>query len=106
MSKRSCFFSQWGILPLTDNHLDDEHHYEVHVYTGFRRNAGTDSKISMIVAGTKSDSGIRKLEDGVRKVGSVPKKIKAAFKQSTRPCITCSLATRGLFTCMFAYTEL
>ena len=74
MSKRSCFFSQWGILPLTDNHSDDEHHYEVHVYTGFRRNAGTDSKISMIVAGTKSDSGIRKLEDGVRKVGSVPRK--------------------------------
>ena len=74
MPKRSCFLDQWGILPLTDNHSDDEHHYEVHVYTGFRRNAGTDSKISMIVAGTKSDSGIRKLEDGVRKVGSVPKK--------------------------------
>ena len=105
MPKRSCFFSQWGILPLTDNHSDDEHHYEVHVYTGFRRNAGTDSKISMIVAGTKSDSGIRKLEDGVRKVGSVPEN-KRCFIESTRPCITCSFATCGLFTCMFACTEL
>ena len=56
-------------MPLVDNHPDDaDHKYEVHVYTGFRSNAGTDSKISMIVAGTESDSGVRKLDDGVRNV--------------------------------------
>ena len=59
---------QWSILPLVDNYADDAYRYEVHVYTGLRSGAGTDSKISMIVAGTESDSGVRRLDDGLRKV--------------------------------------
>ena len=62
-------------MPLFDNYPDDvEHKYEVHVYTGLRSNAGTDSKISMVVVGTESDSGVRKLEDGLRKVRVVREK--------------------------------
>ena len=69
--QRTSFF-QWGIMPLLDNHPDDvKHKYEVHVYTGLRSNAGTDSRIRMIVAGTESDSGVRRLEDGLRKVSVV-----------------------------------
>ena len=49
-----------------DNDETDEFVYEVHVYTGLKSNSGTESKVSVIVAGTVSDSGIRKLEDGVR----------------------------------------
>ena len=60
------FLFQWSILPLLDNDATDEFVYEVHVYTGLKSNSGTDSKVSLIVAGTVSDSGIRKLEDGVR----------------------------------------
>ena len=58
---------QWSLLPLVENFSDDRHTYEVHVYTGAKAHAGTDSNVKFIVAGTKADSGIRKLDDGVRK---------------------------------------
>ena len=50
------------------NHSSDPHSYEVHVYTGLKSNSGTDSNINLIVAGSESDSGVRELSDGVRKV--------------------------------------
>ena len=50
------------------NHSSDPHSYEIHVYTGLKSNSGTDSVITMIVAGSESDSGVRVLNDGIRKV--------------------------------------
>lgn len=56
------------VLPLVDNFDTDTYQYEVHVYTGFRQNAETDSNIKIVMAGTEADSGVRPLNDGQRKV--------------------------------------
>ena len=56
------------ILPLVDNNPKDEYKYEIHIYTGLNSNAGTDSSVSMVLAGTDSDTGMRVLKDGKRKV--------------------------------------
>ncbi len=42
--------------------------YEVHVYTGFKKKSETDSKIFFVLSGTKGDTGVRRLDDGVRNV--------------------------------------
>lgn len=34
-----------GVTPLPDNHLSDEYFYQILVFTGQRRNAGTNSKV-------------------------------------------------------------
>ena len=62
------YIFQWMILPLADNCKDDVFLYEVHVHTGFKSHSGTKSKVSMILSGTESDTGIRKLSDGQRQV--------------------------------------
>ena len=49
------------------NYDDDEHEYEVHVYTGNKPHSGTDSNVRLVVAGTEGDTGARKLSDGKRK---------------------------------------
>ena len=56
------------MLALADNDPEDEHAYEVHVYTGLSGHAETESRVSLIVAGSESDSGVRRLHDGCRKV--------------------------------------
>ena len=56
------------ILPLVDNFEDDRHHYELHVYTGFSKKAGTKSNINFTVYGSEGDTGERSLSDGVRQV--------------------------------------
>ena len=62
-------FHQWAVLPLagmgTENGM---YSYEIHVYTGFKKNSETDSNISLVVIGTEGDSGVLKLTDGERKV--------------------------------------
>ena len=35
-----------GVTPLPDNHRTDEYFYQILVFTGQRRNAGTNSKVS------------------------------------------------------------
>lgn len=57
---------QWSVLPLMDNVAVDEYKYEIHVYTGTDRKAGTKSNIQFIVAGTEGDTGVRTLHDGLR----------------------------------------
>ena len=59
---------QWAVLPLDDNFMEDNYYYEVHVYTGFKHGAGTDSNVFMILAGTECDSGVRKLTTADRRV--------------------------------------
>lgn len=56
------------VLPLADNNKRHEFGYEIHVYTGMKSGAGTKSKVNFILGGTKSDTGIRIMDDGLRKV--------------------------------------
>ena len=59
---------QWQVLPLIDNLDDDKFSYELHVYTGFHNKGITKSNISLVIAGTEGDTGVRPLKDGVRQV--------------------------------------
>lgn len=53
-----------NLVYLKDNSTGQEGHlYEVVVFTGNRKNAGTKSKVSMIISGDKKESGVRCLED-------------------------------------------
>jgi hypothetical protein len=59
---------QWAALPLIGNLPSAPFTYEIIVYTGKQRKAGTDSKVFFVIAGTKGDTGIRQLSDGERQV--------------------------------------
>lgn len=59
---------QWGITPLTDNFAEDNYFYVLKVVTGMRPGAGTKSKVCLVVTGDEMDTGVRELNDGVRKV--------------------------------------
>jgi len=57
-----------GVTPLPDNDPEDKYLYEVVVYTGMRKNAGTDSKVHIILSGEFDETDVRILEDSKRKV--------------------------------------
>jgi len=59
---------QWGATPLEDNVPSDSYYYQLSVYTGVRKGAGTRSKPSLILSGDYADTGVRRLFDGKRKV--------------------------------------
>lgn len=52
----------WIPMPLIDDFEDDKFNYEIHVVTGNKKGAETNSKIFFTVYGTESDTGRRKLE--------------------------------------------
>lgn len=54
------------ILPLMDNFPEDEFEYELHVHTGFPLTSGTKSKIFFRLYGTEGETGVRKMDDGIR----------------------------------------
>lgn len=56
------------MLPLADNFSEDRYGYELHVFTGLKPHAGTKSKVSFVIAGTKADTGVRLIDDGERQV--------------------------------------
>jgi len=58
---------EWGAGPLEDNLPSDQYHYQITVYTGTKKLAGTKSKVSFIISGDDSDTGVRRLADGKRK---------------------------------------
>ena len=62
------FVHQWGASPLEDNLPTDSYHYQLTVYTGVKKKAGTRSRISFIMSGDNADTGVRRLYDGKRKV--------------------------------------
>lgn len=59
---------QWTCLPLVENDDEGTFCYEIHVYTSGRPRAGTTSQVFFILFGDKGDTGIRRMDDGVRKV--------------------------------------
>ncbi|XP_060607745.1 polycystin-1-like protein 2 [Ruditapes philippinarum] len=58
---------KWGITTLNDNFADDNYFYVIKVFTGMRPNSGTRSRVSIIIGGEEMDTGVRQLDDGVRK---------------------------------------
>ncbi|XP_060067155.1 uncharacterized protein LOC132547415 [Ylistrum balloti] len=54
---------KWGVAPLSDNVVSDPYFYQISVFTGMRRGAGTKSKISFVLAGDSEDTGVRILAD-------------------------------------------
>ena len=62
---------QWACLPLLDNFDNDEYEYEVHVYTGLKRHAGTKSEVYIHIFGENISTGIRHLNDGRREVNII-----------------------------------
>jgi hypothetical protein len=61
-------YYQWGATPLEDNLPTDQYHYQLSVYTGMKKGAGTKSNISFIISGEERDTGVRRMFDGKRKV--------------------------------------
>ncbi|ESN99579.1 hypothetical protein HELRODRAFT_125123, partial [Helobdella robusta] len=59
--------ARWGSIPLEDNLPTETYYYQMTVYTGMRKNAGTASKPSFILSGDEADTGVRHLTDGKRK---------------------------------------
>ena len=53
---------------LVDNHKDDRYCYQILVFTGHRRDAGTKSKVHLIVAGDENESEVRTLCGSDRKM--------------------------------------
>lgn len=57
-----------GLNLLPDNNPYHDYCYEMMVFTGSRRHAGTDSKVRFVLSGENFDTGIRVLSDPRRKV--------------------------------------
>ncbi|XP_055955095.1 polycystic kidney disease protein 1-like 2 [Patella vulgata] len=57
---------RWRVGYLRDNLVDDKYFYLITVYTGLRKNAGTQSGIHFVLAGEYGDTGARSLYDGKR----------------------------------------
>ena len=57
---------QWKVGYLKDNLMMDKYFYLISVYTGLRKNSGTRSNISFVLAGDSGDTGVRQLTDGKR----------------------------------------
>lgn len=56
-----------GFALAPDNKFSDTYFYEISVYTGHRKGAGTDSKVKFLLSGFFGDTGIRCLNDTNRK---------------------------------------
>ncbi|CAF4233329.1 unnamed protein product, partial [Rotaria magnacalcarata] len=57
-----------GVTPLPDNHKFDQYFYQILVFTGHRRNAGTKSRVHFIVAGEDDETQIRTFADPQRRI--------------------------------------
>ncbi|XP_071797014.1 polycystin-1-like protein 2 isoform X2 [Asterias amurensis] len=57
-----------GVTPLPDNDPRHHYYYEITVYTGLKRNAGTTATVFLLIGGEQGDSAPRILRDPKRKV--------------------------------------
>ena len=48
-----------GVTPLSDNHPDDQYFYQILVFTGQRKDAGTNSKVNISFLSEKNNFRIR-----------------------------------------------
>ena len=59
---------KWGALPLVENEMNQGFTYELDVYTGFGRKAGTFSRVYFVLGGENATAPTRELDDGKRNV--------------------------------------
>ncbi|CAF4559744.1 unnamed protein product, partial [Didymodactylos carnosus] len=52
-----------GIVSLSDNLISDTYYYQITVFTGLRKDAGTKSKVNFILSGENDDTDVRTFED-------------------------------------------
>ncbi|CAF0742236.1 unnamed protein product [Didymodactylos carnosus] len=57
-----------GVTPLPDNLTADIYYYQIIVFTGLRKDAGTKSKVHFIISGDDDETGVRTLEDPNRTI--------------------------------------
>ncbi|UJR08983.1 hypothetical protein I4U23_013233 [Adineta vaga] len=57
-----------GVTPLADNCHNDQYFYQILVFTGHRKDAGTDSKVHFIIVGNEDETNVRQFDDGNRKI--------------------------------------
>jgi hypothetical protein len=57
-----------GVTPLPDNHQADKYYYQILVFTGQRKDAGTKSKVHFILSGDKDDTPVRTFADPHRQI--------------------------------------
>jgi hypothetical protein len=57
-----------GVTPLPDNHESDHYYYQILVFTGRRKDAGTKSKVHFILSGDNDETHIRTFADPHRPI--------------------------------------
>ena len=57
-----------GVTPLLDNHSEDRYYYQLIVFTGRRKNAGTKSRVQFILSGDHDETHVRTLADSKRTI--------------------------------------
>ncbi|XP_071965421.1 uncharacterized protein [Antedon mediterranea] len=57
-----------GVTPLKDNDPRDKIKYEITVFTGVKKRAGTSATVSFMIAGEEGETGIRVFQDEKRKI--------------------------------------
>jgi hypothetical protein len=57
-----------GVTPLPDNHRFDHYYYQILVFTGQRKDAGTKSRVHFILSGNKDETPIRTFSDPHRSI--------------------------------------
>ncbi|XP_070579640.1 polycystin-1-like [Ptychodera flava] len=57
-----------GVTPLPDNDPRDHFNYEITVFTGIKKNAGTTAKVSFILTGDEDETRPRLIADSKRKI--------------------------------------
>ncbi|UJR18466.1 hypothetical protein I4U23_005372, partial [Adineta vaga] len=57
-----------GVTPLSDNRPSDRYYYQLIVFTGQRKDSGTNSKVHFILYGEENHTRIRTFSDSKRKI--------------------------------------
>jgi polycystin 1L2 len=57
-----------GVTALPDNYREDQYCYQIIVFTGYRKDAGTKSNVQFIVAGDLDQTKVRTFSDSKRKI--------------------------------------
>ena len=57
-----------GVTPLPDNHRSDQYFYQILVFTGHRKDAGTKSKVHFVLSGDDDETHVRTLTDPKRTI--------------------------------------
>ncbi|CAF4302927.1 unnamed protein product, partial [Adineta steineri] len=57
-----------GVTFLPDNDKKDRYFYQILIFTGHRKDAGTKSKVHIVLSGDKDETRIRTLSDSHRQI--------------------------------------